>query len=99
MNVADPHWDQEHRTGGAPEPKLRLLGKFLGLVPHAATQHQTIDPANQNAEEVQLGGNLGAAHHSRHRPFRLFQRATQSLEFGLHQPPRRRRQKASQGFG
>ena len=46
----------------------------------------TFTLADQVAQQVQLGGDLGAADDRRHRPHRIAERRVQRLQFRLHQP-------------
>src|SRR3546814_13158161 len=46
-----------------------------------------VDLGHEIAEQVELGGDLGAADDGADRPRRGFQRAGEMLELALHQPP------------
>ena len=55
-------------------------------VGHAAADDQLVDLADQVAQQVELGRDLGAADHGADRPLGIAQRLVERLELGLHQP-------------
>ena len=64
-------------------------------VGHSAADDQMIDLADQVAEHVELGRDLGAADHRRDRALGIAQRLLQRVQLGLHRPPGERRQQVA----
>ena len=93
--------DRARRIG---HPDLAQRGADIGServkegVGHRAADRERIDPVEQVAEEIELGGDLGAADDRGEGPRRRFQSARQRFQFGLHRPPRGGGQKMSQPF-
>ena len=66
---------------------------------HAAADHEGVDLADQIAQEVELGRDLGAADHRDDRPGRRFERLAERLELGLHGAAGIGRQLVAETFG
>ena len=66
---------------------------------HAAADDQVLDAADQIFENVELGRDLGPAHHCCDRRFRVAERGVEGLEFGLHRASRIGRKVMRQSFG
>ena len=65
---------------------------------HRAADGEHVDPVEQVAEEIELGGDLGAADDRGKRPRGRFQSAFQRRQLGLHRPPRGGRQEVRHPF-
>ena len=68
-------------------------------VGHAAADHERVDLADEIFQQIDLGGNLGAADDRDHGFGRRFQRLAQRVEFGLHGAPGIGRQLVAEAFG
>ena len=68
-------------------------------VGHGAADHQEIHFGDEVAEQVELGGNLGAANDRHHRAHRVAEGCGQRFQLGLHQPPGVGRQQMRHALG
>ena len=83
----------EDLLGGAGQ--LMLAERLADIHPargeegvgHAAADHQMIDAGDEVLEHVELGRNLGPAHHRRHRMRGIAERLVERVELGFHLPP------------
>ena len=66
---------------------------------HGAADDQRIHFIEQVAQQVELGGNLGAADDRCQRPFRLLERPGECLKLGLHGAPCISRQFVAKALG
>ncbi len=68
-------------------------------VGHAAADHQHVDPSDQVAEQVELGGDFRAADDGRQRALGLLQRGAEMFQFFLHEAPRSGGQQTRDALG
>ncbi len=68
-------------------------------VGHAAPDHQRLDLGDEVFEQVDLGGDLGAAHDCDDRLFGVAETGLERLQFGFHGAARARGQRAGEAFG
>ena len=68
-------------------------------VGHGAADDQRVDFLQQVAEQIELGGNLGAADDRRQRARRVVERLVEGFELGLHAAPGIGRQHMAEAFG
>ena len=65
---------------------------------HAAGKHELIHPLGQIGQDLNLGGDLGAAGDRHHRSRRMLERPVERPDLGHHQQAGIRRQKVGDGL-